>query len=420
MSTIVEKIFQTHLEQGTCEPGEIVECNVDLIMVHEMLGDQIARIASEAGLKRVWDPDKVVALLDHYVPPSTEKMAIIHQEYRKFVHDYKILNDLGMATGVCHVVVPERGFVLPGMFVVGSDSHTTTYGALNCFSTGLGATDSTVVLAKGKTWFKVPRSWRIELQGTLQPLVTAKDVALTMLGQYGTDGMNYKSIEIGMERLDTLSVEGRLTVANLGVEMGAKCTIFEADEATTEWLQSHGVDDTVTPVTADPEAVYEGSTTFDLGTIEPVIAVPPSPSNVKPVDEIGTVDVDQVFIGSCTNGRMEDIRLAAKVLGSNMINRNVRCIIIPASREVYLGAMNEGLIDQFVRAGAMVEYPTCGPCMGAQLGILGPNEVCVSTSNRNFPGRMGAASAQIYLASPATAMASAIAGRIVNPKEVAQ
>ncbi|MBN2151054.1 MAG: 3-isopropylmalate dehydratase large subunit [Candidatus Lokiarchaeota archaeon] len=413
--TIVEKIFERHAAKGTAVPGEIVECNVDLLMMHEMLGDQIARVAREAGLKKVWDPSKIVTILDHWVPASTERVAMIHQEYRRFVKQYGIKNDLGMTAGVCHVAVPESGFVKPGMFIVGSDSHTTTYGALNCFSTGIGATDATIVLAKGTNWFRVPESIHIELEGKLPAFSTGKDVALHLLGKFGTDGLNYKAMEVGVKETTSASVSARFTIGNMGVEMGAKCVIFEPDNELDAWLADHGVAGYKT-VPPDPGAAYESKEAVDLTVVEPLIAAPPSPSNVKPASELAGKEVDQVFIGTCTNGRLEDLQLAAKILKGKKIHKQVRCIIIPASRQAYEGALEEGLIGQFVKAGAIVEYPTCGPCMGGHMGLLGPGEVCVSTSNRNFPGRMGAIDAEIYLASPATAMATAIHGRITDPR----
>jgi homoaconitate hydratase family protein len=418
--TIVEKIFASHLVQGTrdgtCEVGDIVECNVDLLMMHEMLGDQIARVARDAGLTKIWDPSKIVTILDHWVPAASEKTAIIHQEYRRFVKQFGIVNDLGMTSGICHVAVPESGFISPGMFVIGSDSHTTTYGALNCFSTGVGATDATIILAKGTNWFKVPPTTRIQLAGELQHLSTAKDVALHMLKMYGTEGMNYKAMEIVVNQPASISISGRFTIANIGVEMGAKCAVFEPDDVLDAWLADIGVSGYST-VHPDGDATYEQSSTIELGEIEPLIAAPPSPSNVKPARELAGTEVDQVFIGSCTNGRLDDLELAGRILHGKKINPRLRCIIIPASRRVYEAALKEGLIEQFVAAGAIVEYPTCGPCMGGHMGLLGPGEVCVSTSNRNFPGRMGAKEAQIYLASPATAMATAIAGEIIDPRD---
>jgi 3-isopropylmalate/(R)-2-methylmalate dehydratase large subunit len=416
-ATIVEKIFATHVIKGTPVSGEIVECKVDLLMMHEMLGDQIARIAREAGIEKVWDPSKIVTVLDHWVPAPSDKVAIIHQEYRRFVKQHGIQNDLGMTAGICHVAVPESGFVKPGMFIVGSDSHTTTYGALNCFSTGIGATDATVILARGSNWFKVPETIRVDLSGKLPPLSTGKDIALHMLGRFGTDGLNYMAMEIGVKEPAGVSISGRFTIGNMGVEMGAKCVIFEPDNLLDDWLANHGVSQYKT-VTPDPGAAYERVEMIDLADVEPLIAAPPSPANVKPVSDFAGKEVDQVFIGSCTNGRLDDLQLAASILKGKSIHPRVRCIIIPASRKVYEGALKEGLIEQFVKAGAIVEYPTCGPCMGGHMGLLGPGEVCVSTSNRNFPGRMGASDAEIYLASPATAMAAAVAGKIIDPREV--
>lgn len=415
--TIVEKLFASHAVNGTPITGEIMECKVDLLMMHEMLGDQISRIAREAGLKKVWDPSKIVTVLDHWVPASSEKVAAIHQEYRRFVKQHGLKNDLGMTAGICHVAVPEGGFIKPGMFIVGSDSHTTTYGALNCFSTGIGATDATVVLARGTNWFKVPETIRVELFGKLPELSTGKDIALHLLGNFGTNGLNYKSLEVHVADPTSVSISGRFSIGNMGVEMGAKCVIFEPDKVLDGWLAAHGVTGYKT-VSPDPGANYADRLTVDLAGIEPLIATPPSPANVRPVSEVQGKDVDQVFIGSCTNGRLDDLQLAAKILKGKHIHARVRCIIIPASHAIYQAALKEGIIEQFIKAGAIVEYPTCGPCMGGHMGLLGPGEVCVSTSNRNFPGRMGANDAEIYLASPATAMAAAVTGRIMDPRVV--
>ncbi|MHA1849374.1 MAG: 3-isopropylmalate dehydratase large subunit [Promethearchaeota archaeon] len=415
--TIVEKIFKEHLVSGSCDVGEIIECSVDLLMMHEMLGDQIARIFEQANLKHVWNQEKIVTILDHWVPSPSENVSIIHQTYRRFVSKHGIKNDLGMNNGICHVAVPELGFVKPGMLIIGSDSHTTTYGAVNAFSTGMGATDVTVILAKGKIWLRVPASVKIILKGNLMPLSTGKDVALFLLKNFGTSAFNYKAMEIHVQEPRSISMSGRFTIANMGVELGAKCAIFSPDVVMEEWLKEHGIQD-YNLVDADVGANYEKIEEIHLDKIPPLIAEPPSPSNVKTVSECKDLKVDQVFIGSCTNGRLEDLELAARILGDHEISSSLRCIIIPASRRVYLDALKKGLIEKFVSAGAIVEYPTCGPCMGGHMGILGPDEICVSTTNRNFPGRMGSSIAKIYLASPATAMATAIRGKITDPREI--
>ncbi|MHA1369196.1 MAG: 3-isopropylmalate dehydratase large subunit [Promethearchaeota archaeon] len=413
--TIAEKILLNHVVGGCCEVGEIIECSVDLLILHEMLGDQITRIISEIGLERVYGTSKIVTILDHWVPASSVKVAKIHQECRDFIHNYGITNDLGMTSGICHVAVPEHGFIKPGMLVVGSDSHTTTHGALNCFATGMGATDCTVILAKGTNWFRVPESYMIRLTGEMQSFVCGKDVVLKMLGEYGTCGFAYNSLEVKIQHPKEMDMASRFTIANMAVEMGAKCLIFEFDQLTRNWLSAHGVMNPK-PVEADDDAEYKLIDEITLDDIEPMVAMPPLPSNVKPISELGDIMVDQVFIGSCTNGRLVDLEAAARVLGDRRINENVRCVIIPASREIYLKALNAGLIERFVKAGAIVEYPNCGPCMGGHQGILGSGETCVSTTNRNFPGRMGASDAKIFLSSPATAMASAITGKITDPR----
>ncbi|GAB4319594.1 MAG: homoaconitase large subunit [Promethearchaeota archaeon] len=416
MGTIVEEIFRTHLTSPDQEvaPGEFVELRVDLLMVHEQLGGRIAPEYEKLGLNEIWDPNKVVFLLDHWVPAPDIRAAKMHQTCRAFAKKYRFVHDLGMTRGICHQVLPELGYVRPGAVICGSDSHTTMYGALNCFATGIGATDACTVLATGKLWFKVPPTVKVTLTGQLRPPAYGKDLTLTFLGRLGADGALYKALEVHGPGVGTLSVSSRFTFANMAVEGGAKCCTFPADEVARRWLEGRGVvvDSTVEP---RPDATYEKSVVLDLKDVVPVVAKPESPDNVVPVTEVEGTEIDVAFLGSCTNARLEDLRVAASIMKGRAVHERVRMVVIPASQEVYLEAAKEGLLEVFARAGAVVGNPTCGPCVGGHLGVLGPGETCVSSSNRNFKGRMGHPTAKVYLASPATVAASALAGRLTPP-----
>ncbi len=379
---------------------------------------RIADIYEELGLDRVWDPERIVALIDHWTPAPSIDAAIVHVTCRRFVEKYKIKNWLDMREGICHVVLPEKGFVKPGDLIVGSDSHTTTYGALGAFATGIGATDMAVVLATGELWFRVPSTIKFNVEGNLQPMVMGKDVILHIIGEIGVEGASYKAMEFAGSTIKELSMDGRFTLCNMAIEAGGKTGIIEPDEKTMKWLERR-VSQPIKPVFNDPDAVYEEIIDVDASSIEPQVAKPPSPQNAVPVSEVEGVKIDQAFIGSCTNGRLEDLRVAAKILEGREIARMVRAIVIPASKEVYLEALKEGLIEIFLKAGCIVCNPTCGPCIGAHLGLLAPGEVCISSSNRNFVGRMGSKDAEIYLASPATVAASAVMGEITDPRKFA-
>jgi homoaconitate hydratase family protein len=417
--TIAEKILLNHSNLKDISPGQFVNCEIDMIMVHEQLGGRIHKEYEKLAIDYVWDPNKIFFILDHWVPAPTISAAEMHQDARKFAEKYKFVHNYGYQVdkGICHQVLPEMGFSRPGMLIVGSDSHTTTYGAFNCLSTGIGATDVSVVFATGKLWFKVPESFKINLEGKLSTGVMSKDIILQIIGDLSTKGAIYKSLEFHGNGVNGLSIDGRMTIANMVVEAGAKCGIFLPDKKLQNWLEER----TTEPfefVHPDNDALYEKNIDYDLSEITPVVAKPSSPSNLAKIEEVEGIKIDQAFLGSCTNGRMEDLRIAAKVLKGKTIDSKTRLIVIPASKEIYTKAINEGLIEIFINSGAIVGHSTCGPCIGGHLGVLGPEEICISSSNRNFIGRMGSPSSQVYLASPVTVAASALKGKITDPREV--
>jgi homoaconitate hydratase family protein len=390
-------------------------------MVHEQLGSRIAAEFEQLDNKTLMDPSKIVFILDHWVPPPDVRAAKLHQKANYFANKYKIGWNLGQNQGICHQVLPEKGFAQAGSLIIGSDSHTTTYGAFNCLGTGVGATDAIIAMATGKLWFKVPETIRINFQNALGPYTMGKDVALQLLSDYKTEGAIYDAFEFGGSGLQSISIDARMSIANMTVEMGAKCGIFEYDLFLDQWFATHphpaGSKLNGKRVNPQKNATYKQIKNYNLQEIPPLVAKPYSPDNVVPVEELGSVEVDEAFLGSCTNGRLEDLRVAAKIVKGKEIKRGLKFIIIPASRDIYLQALHEGLIEIFIHAGGVVEYPSCGPCIGGHLGVLGPNEVCISSSNRNFKGRMGDPTSQSYLASPAVVAASAIKGHITLPEE---
>ncbi|MHA1728158.1 MAG: 3-isopropylmalate dehydratase large subunit [Promethearchaeota archaeon] len=422
--TITQKILGAHSEQ-TAEAGEFINCNIDLTMVHEQLGGRIAPEYEKLNIDYVKNPENIVYILDHWVPNPDVKSAGMHQRANKFAKQFGFIDEniLGENKGICHTVLPERGFIYPGMLAIGSDSHTTTYGALNCFSTGVGATDICTVFATGQLWFKVPETIRINLKGELNSGVFAKDFALTMMNDFTVDGAIYKALEFGGSGLKNLNISSRVTVANMAVEIGAKNAVFEFDNILEKWFRNNRFfneryTDFFTrnkPVFPDKDAEYESVMEYDLSPTVPMVAMPHSPDNVVPVEEAPDIEVDQCFIGSCTNGSIDDLRIAAKILKNNKVKKGLRCIVIPASTEIYKAALKEGYLEIFLDAGCVIGPPTCGPCIGGHLGVLGDGEICVSTSNRNFKGRMGSDKSFVYLVSPATAAASAIKGNITSP-----
>jgi 3-isopropylmalate/(R)-2-methylmalate dehydratase large subunit len=415
---IIEKILANASGKQQVSPGEIVEANIDAAMIHDLTGPLAIKSFRKIGAKKVWDNNKVVVILDHLVPASSIISANLHKTVRNFAEEQNIQNfyDVGRG-GVCHQVMPENGHVKPGDVIVGADSHTCTYGAFGAFATGIGSTEMAAVFTTGKLWFRVPEVIKVNVTGKLPDMVTAKDVTLNIVGKIGADGAIYKGLEFGGSTIRDMTVDSRMVLSNMAVEMGAKAGLIEPDQKTVDYVKAR-TDKPFKPVKSDPDTTYERVVDIDVSSLEPQVAVPHSVDNVKPVSELDAVTVDQAFIGSCTNGRLEDLRVAAKILKGKKIARALRLVVIPASQEIYLDALAEGLIKTFMDAGATVGNPNCGPCLGGHMGILAEGEACISSSNRNFVGRMGSTKAFVYLASPATVAASALTGKITDPKTV--
>ncbi|MGD0329096.1 MAG: 3-isopropylmalate dehydratase large subunit [Nitrososphaeria archaeon] len=412
MSTIVEKILAKSSGKKEVSSGDFVTSNIDVVFAHD--GTALLAIESmeELGIKKVFDPTKVVFFIDHAAPSPSPQISNIHVSLRKFAKQQGLkLFDIG--SGICHQVLPEEGYVKPGNVVIGADSHSVTHGAFNAFATGVGSTDAALAMATGKLWFKVPETVKITVDGKLRNMVMSKDIVLQVLGAVKADGLTYEAVEYHGSCIDGLSVDGRMTIANMAVEMGAKACPMELNEKTESWLKNRIV--SFEAIKSDKEAKYVRELYFDAGKLEPMVAAPSNVDNVKNVTEVEGLEVDQVFIGSCTNGRIEDIKVATKILEGKHVK--VRCIVIPASRRLYLEALKDGYLQKLVSAGCTVGPPTCGPCIGAHMGLLGEEEIAVSTSNRNFTGRMGASTSKIFLASPATAAATALEGKITDPRK---
>jgi 3-isopropylmalate/(R)-2-methylmalate dehydratase large subunit len=417
--TLAEKILGSHTEEGDASAGEIVVAKVDFLMVNEAL-TRIIPILEDMGVEKVWDPDRILVVNDHWAPASDARSAQMHIKSRRFVKDHGISHFCDVNCGIAHQVLPEWGLVNPGDFIVGSDSHTTTYGAFNAFSTGLASTDCALIAATGKNWFRVPHSIRIDVQGKFPDMVMSKDLILKIISDLGSDGANYQSIEIHGPVVDSMSVGSRMAVCNMGAEAGAKCTLMTINESVRTWMKTRASDAKWSPVEPDPDAEYLERLNIDLEKepLDPIVATPHSPSNGKPVSEVEGTRIDQAFIGSCTNGRLEDLAIAAKIVGGKKVHPDTRFIVTPASTEVYLEAVKTGIVETLVKAGGVVTNSTCGACIGGSLGVLGPDEVCVSSTNRNFRGRMGHPDSLVYLASPATVAASALRGVISDPRSV--
>jgi methanogen homoaconitase large subunit len=410
--TISQKIFsRASGSAGMVEPGEIVEAGVDYAMSHDGTSVLAIKAFQEMGSERVWDPERIVIPFDHIVPANNETAADLQRDVRAWAKGQNISNFFDCGSGVCHQVFPEGGFALPGLLLVGADSHSCTYGALGAFGTGVGATDMAEIYSRGRLWFKVPETIAVRVTGTLRPFVSAKDIALMVIGKLGADGATYRAVEYIGQTIEALSISGRMTLCNLGVEMGAKAAIVPPDKKTHAWLAGRARQP-YKPVHSDPDC-YDYEYEFDVTELEPQVAAPYRVDNVRPVSELEGLKVDQVFIGTCTNGRLEDLDQAARIIKGKKVA--ARTLVIPASREVLLEALSGGIIQTLVEAGAMIGPPGCGPCLGAHMGVLAEGEVCVSTSNRNFPGRMGKGGL-VYLASPATAAASALAGYLTAPE----
>jgi 3-isopropylmalate/(R)-2-methylmalate dehydratase large subunit len=415
---IIEKILADASGKQQVSPEEIIEANIDAAMIHDLTGPLAIKSFREIGAKKVWNNQRIVVIMDHLVPASSIISANLHKTVRNFVEEQNIQNfyDVGRG-GVCHQVMPEKGHVRPGEVIVGADSHTCTYGAFGAFATGIGSTEMAAVFATGKLWFRVPEVIKVNVTGKVRKMVTPKDVTLNIVGEIGADGAIYKGLEFGGSTIGDMSVEGRMVLSNMAVEMGAKAGIVEPDKKTLDYVRAR-TDKPFKPAKSDPDATYERVVDVDISDLEPQVAVPHSVDNVKPVSDVEGVEVDQGFIGSCTNGRLEDLQSAARVLKGKKIARGVRLIVIPASQEIYLNALNEGLIKTFMDAGATIGNPNCGPCLGGHMGILAEGETCISSSNRNFVGRMGSSKSFVYLASPATVAASALTGKITDPRTV--
>ena len=410
--TISQKIFsRASGSAGMVEPGEIVEAGVDYAMSHDGTSVLAIRAFQDMASEKVWDQERIVVPFDHIVPANNETAAELQKDVRTWVREQNIANFFDSGCGVCHQVFPEQGFALPGLLLVGADSHTCTYGAFGAFGTGVGATDMAEIYSRGQLWFKVPETLAVRLSGRSRPNVSAKDIALMVICQLGADGATYKAVEYIGPAAEALSISGRMTLCNLGVEMGAKAAIVPPDEKTEQFLSGRARQ-AYQPVYSDPGS-YDVTIEYDISDLEPQVAAPFRVDNVRPASELAGLPVDQVFIGTCTNGRLEDLEAAARILKGRQVK--ARTLVIPASREVLLEALQKGIIQILVEAGAMIGPPGCGPCLGAHMGVLAEGEVCVSTSNRNFPGRMGKGGL-VYLASPATAAASALQGCLAVPE----
>jgi len=413
--TMAEKILAKASGNNSVGAGEIIMANIDVAMTHDLTGPLSVESFEKIGVPKVWDPEKIVIVFDHQVPADSLDAANNHILMRKFVEDQKIKNFYDVREGVCHQVLPEKGHVVPGEVIVGTDSHTCTHGALGAFATGIGSTDMAMVFATGKLWFKVPETIKFDITGKLGDNVFAKDVVLDIIGKIGADGATYKACEFGGETTRNMSISDRMVLCNMAIEMGGKTGLVEPDQKTFKYLEGRTAK-SYNVMKTDDDAESLETIHIDVNELEPQIACPHNVDNVKPVSEVEGTHIDQVFLGSCTNGRISDLRMAAKILKGKEVARGVRMLVIPASREVYTKAMDEGLIKTFVESGALVCNPCCGPCLGGHVGLVGPGEVSLSTSNRNFKGRQGSSEAEVYLSSAAVAAASAITGKITDPR----
>lgn len=420
--TITEKILAKHAGKKSVKPGELVNASIDLIMCHDVTTTPAIDMMKEHGINKVFDPEKVVIMPDHFVPNKDIKSAEMVRKIRIWADEMGInkFYDLGNH-GVCHALLPEQGHVKPGMTIVGADSHTCTHGALGAFSTGIGSTDLAAALISGELWFKVPPTILFNIIGTLAEGVYAKDIILDIIRRIGVDGARYKAMEFRGPVIDALSIEARMTITNMAIEAGGKSGIIAADEKTIAYLKEHGAEGEYDLIQSDKDAVYEQVIDIDVSDLQPMVAFPHLPDNGKSVTEIKEkIKIDQAYIGSCTNGRIEDLRIAAKVLEGRKVPKGTRCIVIPATTDIWKQANKEGLLDIFMEAGATVSAPTCGACLGGHMGIIAADEKCISTTNRNFVGRMGSPKGEVYLASPATVAAAAVSGYICDHRKLGE
>ncbi len=412
--TLAEKILARASGRSSVKPGDYVVANIDLAMAHEGMRG-VYPVLKEAGVKKLWDPEKVVNLFDHWAPAPTVEAAQHHQTIRRAIEEYGIRYAYGENAGICHQVLPEKGHVVPGDLIVGTDSHTVTYGAFGAAGTGIGYSEMAYVLATGKLWFRIPETIQFQMEGDLPQGVMSKDLLLCIAGRYSAEVAQYKAIEFAGSTARKLSLAGRMTMSNMSVELGAKFGFFQPDGKVAEFLKGRAKK-TYAMIKADPDASYENVYQVDVSRLEPLVALPSNIDNVKPISQLGKVGIDQAFIGSCTNGRIEDLQIAASILKGKKVDRRVRLLVIPASWEVYREALKSGILETLIDAGAVICNSTCGPCFGGHMGLLAPGERCIASINRNFQGRMGSEEAEVYLGSPATVAASAVEGTIADPR----
>lgn len=416
--TMTQKILAAHADLDSVSAGQLIEADLDLVLGNDITSPVAIHEIDKMKVEGVFNKDKIALVMDHFAPNKDIKSAEHCKCVREFACKNEITNyfDVGKM-GIEHALLPEQGLTVAGDVIIGADSHTCTYGALGAFSTGVGSTDMAAGMATGKAWFKVPSAIKFNIIGKLAEWISGKDVILHIIGMIGVDGALYKSMEFVGEGLKYLSMDDRFTIANMAIEAGGKNGIFPVDDLTREYMKEHSKRP-FTEYEADSDAEYDEEYTIDLSTLKSTVSFPHLPDNTRTIDEVGDVKIDQVVIGSCTNGRMDDLRIAAKILEGKKVADGIRVIVIPATQKIYLQAMEEGLLKTFIEAGAIVSTPTCGPCLGGYMGVLAEGERCVSTTNRNFVGRMGHVDSEVYLASPAVAAASAITGKISGPKDV--
>jgi 3-isopropylmalate/(R)-2-methylmalate dehydratase large subunit len=416
--TMTQKILAAHAGLENVTAGQLIEAKLDLVLGNDITSPVAINEFEKCGAQSIFDKNRIALVLDHFVPNKDIKAAEQCRQTRNFAGKYDIKNffDVGRM-GIEHALLPEQGLVGPGDCVIGADSHTCTYGALGAFSTGVGSTDMAAGMISGKAWFKVPSAIKVVLKGKLPPYVSGKDVILHLIGEIGVDGALYQSLEFAGEGVKALSMDDRLCISNMAIEAGAKNGIFPVDDVTLAYEKGR-FEREPKIYSADPDAEYIREVTIDLDTLRPTVSFPHLPENTKTIDEAAGVKMDQAVIGSCTNGRMEDMRTAAAILKGRKVAKGLRCIVIPATQQIYLDCLREGLLEIFIEAGAVVSTPTCGPCLGGYMGILGKGERAVSTTNRNFVGRMGHVESEVYLASPAVAAASAVTGVLTDPAKL--
>ncbi|HZK24476.1 MAG TPA: 3-isopropylmalate dehydratase large subunit [Oscillospiraceae bacterium] len=416
--TIAEKILARHADKTTVQPGELINAKVDMVLGNDITSPVAINEFRRLGVEKVFDRDRIALVPDHFTPNKDIQSAQQAKMLREFAREYDITYYFEVGRmGIEHALLPEMGLALPGEIIIGADSHTCTYGALGALATGVGSTDMAAAMALGEAWFKVPSTLKFVFNGRLQPWVSGKDLILYLIGKIGVDGALYRAMEFTGEMISALSMDSRLSMSNMAIEAGAKCGIIAPDQVTLDYAAARAKRD-FTPVYADQDAAYEKIFTFQGEDIEPQVAFPHLPENTRGLSEVGEVRIDQVVIGSCTNGRMEDLRIAAEIMRGNKVAKNLRVIIIPGTQNILRQAIQEGLVDIFLEAEAVVSTPTCGPCLGGHMGILAEGERALATTNRNFVGRMGHPGSEVYLSNPAVAAASAITGKISAPREV--